>query len=48
MGLAAGTRLGHYEVQELIGQGGLGEVYRAEDMKLRREVAVNLSNRSHS
>ncbi len=42
MRLAAGTRLGHYEIVDFIGQGGMGEVYRARDLKLRREVAVKV------
>jgi serine/threonine protein kinase/Tol biopolymer transport system component len=40
MTLAAGTRLGLYEVAGLLGVGGMGEVYRATDTKLGREVAI--------
>jgi len=40
MALSAGTRLGPYEVQSAIGAGGMGEVYRARDTKLRRDVAI--------
>ncbi len=42
MTLEAGTRLGHYEVVSSLGVGGMGEVYRAKDTKLGREVAVKL------
>jgi len=42
MRLAAGSRLGHYELAELIGVGGMGEVYRAQDTKLRRDVALKV------
>ncbi len=42
MALEAGTRLGHYEVLSSLGAGGMGEVYRAKDTKLGREVAVKL------
>jgi serine/threonine protein kinase len=42
MGLPAGTRLGPYEIQAPIGAGGMGEVYRARDTKLRRDVAIKI------
>ena len=42
MTLEAGTRLGHYEVVSSLGAGGMGEVYRAKDTKLGREVAIKL------
>ena len=42
MALAPGTRLGAYEVSALIGAGGMGEVYRARDCRLNRQVAVKL------
>ena len=42
MTLTSRTRLGAYEVLSLIGQGGMGEVYRAKDLKLGREVALKI------
>ncbi len=40
--LTPGTRLGPYEIKALIGQGGMGEVYRARDTKLDRDVAIKI------
>ena len=42
MALNVGDRLGHYDVTALIGQGGMGEVYRAHDTKLGRDVALKV------
>src|SRR6185503_15690374 len=42
MALAAGTTLGPYEIVSLIGAGGMGEVYRARDPRLNREVAIKV------
>jgi serine/threonine protein kinase len=42
MALKSGTLLGPYEVVDAIGAGGMGEVYRAMDTRLRREIAVKI------
>ena len=39
-----GTKLGHYEILSAIGKGGMGEVYRARDSRLNREVAIKVSD----
>src|ERR1039458_10212377 len=40
--LVSGTKLGPYKIIELLGIGGMGEVYRAKDTRLERTVAINL------
>src|SRR4029077_10989584 len=42
MPLSAGTRLGSYEIVAPLGAGGMGEVYRARDTKLDRDVAIKV------
>src|SRR2546429_6335762 len=42
MALIAGTKLGRYEVRSKIGEGGMGEVYLAEDTQLHRKVALKI------
>jgi serine/threonine protein kinase len=42
MSLAPGTRLGPYEILAPIGAGGMGEVYRARDTRVKREVALKV------
>src|SRR5262249_20154884 len=43
MPLCAGTRLGPYEILTPLGAGGMGEVYRARDPRMGREVAIKIS-----
>src|SRR5436853_6805920 len=42
MSIAAGTQLGRYEIRSKIGEGGMGEVYLAQDRKLDRKVALKI------
>src|SRR5262249_53511381 len=42
MSLQIGQQLGSYEITSLLGKGGMGEVYRARDSKLKRDVAIKL------
>lgn len=42
MALAAGTKLGPYEVIAPLGAGGMGEVYRGRDLKLNRDIAIKI------
>src|SRR5262245_25186105 len=43
MPISTGMRLGPYEVRGLVGAGGMGEVYRAHDSRLDRDVAIKIS-----
>jgi hypothetical protein len=52
MGLTSGTKLGPYEIVSPLGAGGMGEVYRARDMRLERDVCLAwlfaVSGRGHA
>ena len=42
MPLSPGAKLGRYEIVSVVGAGGMGEVYRARDLQLHREVAIKV------
>ena len=42
MSVQIGQQLGSYEITSLLGKGGMGEVYRAHDSKLKRDVAIKI------
>ncbi|HVM91637.1 MAG TPA: protein kinase [Terriglobales bacterium] len=48
MTLAAGTKVGPYDIESLLGAGGMGEVYRAKDARLNRTVAIKVLPKSFS
>jgi serine/threonine protein kinase len=48
MPLSAGDKLGPYEILASIGAGGMGEVYRARDARLNRDVAIKVSDAQFS
>src|ERR1022692_5233714 len=48
MSLTSGAKLGPYEIQSMVGAGGMGEVYRAHDSRLNRTVAIKVLPASFS
>ncbi len=48
MALEVGSRLGHYNVTALIGEGGMGQVYQATDTQLKRQVALKILSEAFS
>ncbi len=47
MPLSVGSRLGHYDVTALIGEGGMGQVYQATDTKLKRQPEAFAGDPDH-
>jgi serine/threonine protein kinase len=48
MALTSGTKFGPYQIESLLGAGGMGEVYRARDARLNRDVAIKILPASFS
>jgi eukaryotic-like serine/threonine-protein kinase len=48
MPLAIGDKLGPYDITQMLGKGGMGEVYKAHDTRLHRDVAIKVSNAEFS
>jgi serine/threonine protein kinase len=48
MTIATGTKLGPYQIQSQLGAGGMGEVYRARDTRLARDVAIKVLPASYA
>ena len=47
MSISPGTRLGPFEIHSALGAGGMGEVYRARDTRLNRDVALKILPAGH-
>src|SRR5260370_30897434 len=46
--VAGGSQLGPYQIEALLGAGGMGKVYRAKDTRLRRTVAIKIRSEEHT